>query len=596
MQPRLPLAAGIVAVCAFVSFAGPWPLDRAVSATAPLMRQARLVDAAQPAADATATANPTATATTADTAPAGASSTPTATADADPTSPTEPSATATESGTGTDGTTAPSPSEPAAGPTDDAEDPATDTDPRPNIVLITSDDQTEYDMRWMPKTRRLLGRAGVTFTDSVSPHPLCCPARAEILTGQFAQNNGVRTNKGIYGGYDALRRKRQTIGAWLQDAGYRTMFTGKFLNQYDGGDVRGWDEWHTFVGSGVYRYYDYEVSHNGEVRAYHDLHQADFLARQSVRSIREFTRGDRPFFIWQSHVAPHGACVPDRETSCWTLPVPATRHQDTLGGISPPSFTDPAFDELDIGDKPAYLQELPLATPRKLRKTRALFQARIESLQSVDEAVARTARALRTVGELDNTLILFTSDNGYLLGEHRYTGKVMPYERSLQVPLLMRGPGVPEGTRRHQQVATIDLAPTFLDAAGAEATLPVDGRSLLPLARAESAPGYDTLLIQAGPQTAVDNDFGGWFYRGVRTGRYTYVEYPRFGTELYDRLRDPHQLRNVAGDAAYGQVEAELARRTRVLEACSGASCRTDFGPVPHPEADAPRALSRRRG
>jgi N-acetylglucosamine-6-sulfatase len=578
MQLRLPLAAGLTAVCAFVGFAGPWApgTDRAVSAPAPVMRQSRLVHG-DPSPDPSAIgphrrATPTSR-------PQGSGSAATSTPDAEPTPTSEPSNTATATPEARQTT------DPDAEPTAQTGRPTTDTrtDTRPNIVLITSDDQAEYDMRWMPRTRRLLGRAGVTFTDSVSPHPLCCPARAEILTGQFAQNNGVRTNKGIHGGYGALRSKGKTIGAWLQDAGYRTMFAGKFLNMYGGGDVRGWDEWHAFVGSGVYRYYDYEVSHNGEVRSYHDLHQADFLARQTVRSIEQFARDDRPFFIWQSHVAPHGACVPNNETGCWTAPVPAARHRNTLGGTLPPSFRDAAYNEVGIGDKPSFLADLDLATPRRIRKTQALFQARIESLQSVDEAVARTVRALRDAGELQNTLVLFTSDNGYLLGEHRYTGKVMPYERSLQVPLLMRGPGVPRHTRRHQQVATIDLAPTFLDAAGAQATLRVDGRSLLRLARSERARGYDTLLIQAGPQTAVDNDFGGWFYRGVRTARYTYVDYPRFGTELYDRLRDPHQLRNVADDRDYRRVAAELARRTRTLGECSGASCRVRFGPVPRP-------------
>jgi N-acetylglucosamine-6-sulfatase len=585
MQPRLPVAAGIAAVCAFVGFVGPWAPERAVSAPAPLTRQARLVADDRPAADTTAT-DPDATPT-----PSARPATP----DEAPTPATGPSPAATSTGTdgtegtdgthGTAGTDGPSPSESATQPADDSSaGPGTETraDRRPNIVLITSDDQAEYDMRWMPKTRRLLGRAGVTFTDSVSPHPLCCPARAEILTGQFAQNNGVRTNKGLHGGYGALHTKQQTIGSWLRTAGYRTMFTGKFLNMYRGGHVPGWDEWHPFVGAGVYRYYDYQVSHNGDVRWYHDLHQADFLARQTVRSLRQFATDDRPFFVWQSHVAPHGACVPLDETGCWTLPVPARRHQGTLGGFRPPSFTHPAYDEADVSDKPSLLSDLHLGSRRRIA---ALFQARIEALQSVDEAVARTVRTLRDLGELQNTLILFTSDNGYLLGEHRYTGKVMPYERSLQVPLLMRGPGVPQGIRRHQQVATIDLAPTFLDAAGAEATLPMDGRSLLPLGRSARARGYDTLLIQAGPQTPEDYDFGGWFYRGVRTARYTYAHYPRYGVELYDRLLDPHQLRSVAGEPAYRRVEAELARRTRVLEGCSGGSCRARFGPLPRPKA-----------
>jgi N-acetylglucosamine-6-sulfatase len=454
---------------------------------------------------------------------------------------------------------------------------------RPNIVLITTDDQNASDMRWMPRTRRLLGDAGVTFTDSISPHPLCCPARAEMLTGQFAQNNGVRTNDGRYGGWPSLDDKAQTIGRWLQDAGYRTMFTGKFLNQYDGQDVAGWDQWHAFVGAGVYSYYDFTVSHNGRRRFHGGIHQADFLAARTVTGIRRFSDADHPFFIWQSHVAPHGACLPDREPSCWTHPVPARRHDGDLGRARPPAFGDPSFNERDLSDKPSYVREWKRMDRRAIAETRRLHVARVETLRGVDAAVAKTLRALRTAGELRSTLVLFTSDNGYLLGEHRIKDKDVPYEPALRVPLLMRGPGVPEGVRRHQQVATVDLAPTVVDAAGTTATRVMDGRSLLPLARTARTNGYGTLLIQGGPRTD-RKDPSGWFYRGVRTRRYTFVKYPRYRTELYDRLRDPHQLHNLARDRRYRDVRAALAQRARALRDCSGASCRRPFAPLPRPQ------------
>lgn len=473
---------------------------------------------------------------------------------------------------------------PRSGPSGDA---AVETAPsqrsRPNIVLITTDDEADYDMRWMPRTRKLLGKAGVTFSDSVSPHPLCCPARAEILTGQFAQNNGVRTNEGHkHGGFRAMRSYRDTIAPWLQAAGYKTAFVGKFLNGYRSTSplVPGWNEWHPLLEDmGAYRYYDFSVRHNRRIRHYRNVHVSDLLASQTESLVRRFARQEEPFFLWQSHVAPHGACVPGGGGSCWGPPVPARRHQDMLGGVRPPSFGDPSFLEADVTDKPVYLRGLSVSSQRRA-SMREHFVRRVQSLQSVDQAVARTIRVLRSTGELRNTLVVFTSDNGYLLGEHRWTGKDVPYEQSLQVPLLVRGPGLPKGITRHDTVATVDLAPTFVQAADAAPTVPLDGRSLMPLARSAPAKGWRTLLIQNGPRLGEDDD-AEWSYRGVRTRRYTYVEYSRFGTELYDRRRDPHQLRNVAGRRDYRNVERELRRRTRVLKRCSGDECRRDFGPLP---------------
>jgi arylsulfatase A-like enzyme len=455
--------------------------------------------------------------------------------------------------------------------------------PRPNIVLITTDDEADDDMRWMPRTRRLLGRAGVTFRDSVSPHPLCCPARAEILTGQFAQNNGVRTNEGQpHGGFRAMNSYRDTIGPWLQAAGYRTAFVGKFLNGYRSTSPRvpGWNQWHPLLEDmGAYRYYDFATRDNDVVRRHPKVHVSDFIAADTARLVRRFAAQRRPFFIWQSHVAPHGACVPRGDASCWGPPVPAQRHSSMFEGVRPPSFDDPAFLEQDVADKPAYLKGLSTSSQRR-EAIRQNFVRRIQSLQSVDQAVARTIRVLRRTGELRNTVVLFTSDNGFLLGEHRWTGKDVPYEPSLQVPLLVRGPGLPRGVTRTATVATVDLAPTFVELAHARPTVPLDGRSLLGVARHRAATGWTSLLIQDGRRLG-ERPGVGWSYRGVRTPRYTYVEYSRYGSELYDRRLDPHQLTNVAGRLAYRAVERELRRRAHALRGCSGRGCRRDFGPLP---------------
>ena len=461
---------------------------------------------------------------------------------------------------------------------------ATTPDTRPNIVLITTDDETMTDMRWMPRTRHLIGDAGVTFPNMLSPHPLCCPARAEILTGQYAQNNGVRSNSlKTLGGFHRLDNAN-TIATWLRAARYQTAFVGKYLNEYteDDGLQPGWEIFNPTV-KNVYGYFDYTMFNNGDPEHYTRLHNADLVGEKTVDYIHRFAGAGRPFFIWASQVAPHGACVPKQELTCWQPPIPAARHAHLFSHERSPSLQDPAFDEADMTDKPAGLRDNPLLAPDEVNQE---FRERIRSLQAVDEAVADTVRALRDTGELDNTIIMFTTDNGYLLGEHRYMFKNVPYEQAVNVPLLVRGPGIPAGQTRDQTVATIDLAPTMLQAADAAATVPVDGRSILPILSDPSTPGYDTVLIQSGPLGPGEVNYG-WHYRGVRTSRYTYAHYPSLGfTELYDRLRDPAELTNLAGDPGYAAVQAELERRARLLGACSGTECRPDFGPMPSPATD----------
>jgi arylsulfatase A-like enzyme len=253
--------------------------------------------------------------------------------------------------------------------------------------------------------------------------------------------------------------------------------------------------------------------------------------------------------------------------------------------VRPPSFDDPAFLERDLSDKPAYMAKVGHPSRDALR---ILFRRRIQALQAVDDAVASTVAALSESGVLANTYIFFTSDNGYLMGEHDYRGKVLAFEESLQVPLLVRGPGLPEDVVRHDTVATVDLAPTFVSIAEAQATVPMDGRNLLPVLQRPAAHGWETILVQAGPREgtpldATGADPSGWFFRGVRTKRYTFVDYPRYRTELYDRRTDPAQLRNVAGLPKYRAVRRALARRTTVLSDCAGDSCHRTFAPVPAP-------------
>lgn len=452
-----------------------------------------------------------------------------------------------------------------------AEQPSSDrpAGSQPNILLITTDDMNASDLEWMPFTTRLLAEQGVSLDRFLSNHPLCCPARAEILTGLYGHNSGVVDNeRSRFGGYQALRRPGQHIGRWLKDAGYATAFVGKYLNgwEFRKPRQRGWTVFNP-IARGVYSPYDITMFRDGNERRYRGVHTSDLVGRFTIRYMERFVRQGRPFFIWASQLAPHGMFV-DGE---WTTPVPARRHRDAYPGAVPPSLAKPSFNEADISDKPAWVQQQP---PVSVESQTQWHQQRIRSLMSVDEQVRAAVRSLRGLGVLDDTYVVFTSDNGYLMGEHRLGEKNVPYEAALRVPLLVRGGDLPAGVTRRGLYGLVDLAPTFLDMAGADGPrrVEVDGRSMLGSLR-DGRPGYRSYLIQASgwkqkPGTK-------WWWRGVATQRFVFARYDDGFVELYDLRDDPYQLDNVAVRPEYARVVERLSQRLGELRRCSGQSCQS---------------------
>lgn len=434
---------------------------------------------------------------------------------------------------------------------------------RPNVVLITADDMALTDLRWMPWTRRLVGRSGVELTNFLSNHPICCPARAEILTGQYGHNNGVHDNDGSYGGYQALRDPADTVGAWMQRAGYRTAFVGKYLNGWEAAPrlEAGWTAFNPLL-RGVYRYYDFTLYRDGYPKRMRGTHSNEVIGRFTRTYVKRFSRSGSPFFVWASPVAPHNRM----SDSGWRPPAAVKRHRQLFSKLLPPSFDHPGFNERDVSDKPPYIAR---REPVPLRRARIDHRWRVRSLQSLDEQVRRIVRTLRATGELSDTYVFFTSDNGYMLGEHRMYGKNLPYEESLKVPLLVRGPGLDGGAVRAAQYGLVDLAPTFLAIADASpGNRLMDGRSMLGTLRTGGG-GYRDYLIQAGTRDRP------WWWRGVRSNRFVYVRYASGFEELYDLRADPAQLTNVASTPAYAAVRGRFAARLDELVACSGRSCWT---------------------
>jgi arylsulfatase A-like enzyme len=451
---------------------------------------------------------------------------------------------------------------------------------RPNVVLILTDDMRAGDLAYLPKTRRLLGRAGATYTNALSPHPMCCPARAELVTGQYAQNNGVRHNAGPYGGFPALTRKDNTLGLWLDRAGYRTFYTGKYLNGYEN-TARprpdGWTRWDPTV-EGIYGYGVLSPLefHDGDVAQ--GRYVTHVFGDRTGRAIRDFSESGDPFLLFVNHLAPHDTVgVHDGNRR----PIPEEKYEDLYADLRPDAATKPSYAETRLGDLPADMR----APTRSFRRGEVpeLFRDRIRALRSVDDSVARTVRQLRDAGELANTYVVFTSDNGYLLGEHSRIGKNSVYAEALRVPLLVRGPGIAAGSVRRSPVTLLDLVRSIVGWTGARPGRRLDG---LGLDRASRGRHRDTILILTGDE--VGDSTPGLDYRGVVTRRYTYAVHagdPTVGV-LFDRRRDPYELRNRFRDPAYAKIRRELQRRTRTLSDCSGArDCNRVFGPLPAPAA-----------
>jgi N-acetylglucosamine-6-sulfatase len=466
---------------------------------------------------------------------------------------------------------------------------------RPNIVVFMTDDETVAELGGMPHTRRLIERQGVRFARSYVSYPVCCPSRATYLTGQYAHNHGVM---GLYpptGGYGRFD-KRNALPVWLQRAGYHTAHLGKFLNGYgdqEPADVPpGWSDWHATVDYSTYKMWGYTINDNGRMRTYGRtfdenprLYQTDVLARKAAAIVVRQASRPQPLFLSLNFLAPHHEAR-SIQTRTHQLVRPAPRHRRALASAALAHAA--SFNEADMSDKPRFLRRHthPL-TARDVAAIQRDARARRAALLAADDGVARVVSAVRRAGELNNTYFVFTSDNGYMQGEHRVrSGKMLPYEPSTQVPLLVSGPGIPAGRVSRELVANIDLAPTILQLAGATAGKTVDGRSLLPFAHNPALRTARAILHETGGQKYVgpaEQDERTnvrrpmkriLTYQAVRTARWLYVRWHDGARELYDLENDPDELRSLHAGRAHRHVLRVLARRLRALATCAGDSCR----------------------
>jgi arylsulfatase A-like enzyme len=465
---------------------------------------------------------------------------------------------------------------------------------RPNIVLIMDDDQSVNLQQFLTKTNAAIASKGVTFDNSFVNYSLCCPSRSTMLTGQYAHNHGVRGNQLPTGGYSKLAPTLgNSLPVWLQRSGYYTAHIGKFLNGYgttspDTEVPPGWNEWYgsldnpdSFTG-GTYTAYGYTLNENGAVVHYGSTpdavdpptYQTDIYSQKAADFIRRVAPSRKPFYLSVAPRDPHGEAA---SCNCaGDSPRAAPRYEGKLAGLEVPR--DPSFNEANVSDKPSNIKNLPSLTPAQIANVDARYRARAEAVLGVDDLVQNVVSTLKASGELKNTVLIFTSDNGFFHGEHRVPqGKVRVYEPSIRVPLLIRAPGMPKGVHRRQLVGNVDLAPTILDFANAKPGRKEDGMSLAPIMQGKrDFPGrameLETFFT---PDTTEDPEDPPLNYQGVRTDRYLYNVYGTGEQELYDLRTDPFELQNQSGNPVYAQAQGALQRLLSSEARCAGKACRS---------------------
>ncbi len=486
----------------------------------------------------------------------------------------------------------------------------------PNIIVIPTDDLAVWDLdaealEKMPNIREELIGKGTTFENSFVTNSVCCPSRATTLRGQYSHNHQVLSNGPPLGGAERFRISGgddSTAATWLQEEGYRTAFFGKYLNAYYGDYVPpGWDEWYGVSGN----FLSNDLNENGVTISYDpDRYHLDDVLSEKASDYVERTSGadppffttDRPFLMWIGTKAPHQPATP------------APRHEDEFQDVELPH--PPSFDEEDVSDKPRWIRDNPPLGEDQIAYMEELRKKRLRSMLAVDDMVGDLFDSLRESGELDDTYVFFTSDNGFHLGQHRLgAGKWTAYEEDIRVPLIVRGPGVPEGETLPHMVLNNDLAPTFADLAGVDPPDFVDGRSLVPLLDGSPTPEEDwrqrflveavaerggvprppfvnesevTPLVSGDPlprnwrrtssaRAESSEEWGRPWLKALRTKEHLFVEYKTGEHELYDLRTDPHQLDNFY-DRAPGDLLRRLNAQLDSLRQCEAEGCRAAEG------------------
>jgi N-acetylglucosamine-6-sulfatase len=470
---------------------------------------------------------------------------------------------------------------------------------RPNIVFVLTDDLATNLLQFMPHVLQMQ-KDGVTFRNYFVTDSLCCPSRASIFTGRYPHDTGVYRNFGPDGGYETFRSRgleRTTFAVALTAAGYRTAMIGKYLNRYrpeqGSPEAPGWTKW-AVAGNG-YKGFNYTLNQDGSLVRY-GQNPSDYLtdvaSAQAVQFIKQ--SGHTPFMLEVATFAPHRPATP------------APRDANGFLGLRAPQT--PAFGVAPDTSAPPWLKDIPDLSDRDIARIDQEFRRRAQAVQAVDKMIGDLLAALAQTGEANNTIFIFSSDNGYHMGDHRLLpGKQTAFDTDIHVPLIVTGPGIRPGGTVDEITQNIDLCPTFEDIAGVTPPRNVDGSSLLPLLYGQSVPEWRTVALveHHGPMIRTDEDpdamdfqadifadrggarhrrpgaYGDGrrhgnppSYEAVRSARWVYVEYQDGVKEFHDLTADPYELRNSFSALAEIQKSALHALVSAIQNCHDAGSCR----------------------
>src|SRR5690349_3301090 len=460
-----------------------------------------------------------------------------------------------------------------------SESPARAASKRPNIVFVLTDDLSWDLVRFMPHVQAMQ-KDGVTFSRYYVTDSLCCPSRSSIFSGRFPHNTGVFTNMAPDGGFGVFNGRGEEKSTWatsLQAAGYRTAMMGKYLNGYEpAGLVKGkplyippgWNEWDV-AGNG-YPEFNYNLNENGKLVHYAGQPQdylTDVISGKAVSFINQAAADKRPFAIELATFAPHSPFTP------------APRDANDFPGLTAPR--DPSFNTPNT-NAPRWLAARHKLTPKQVTAIDIRYRFRARAVQAVDDMIASIESTLQARGIADNTYIVFSSDNGFHMGQHELAqGKMTAFETDIRVPLMVVGPGVPSGKTISAIAENIDLRPTFSDLAGARIPANVDGHSLVSLIHGGSTKDWrhSALVEHHGPDRAKNDpdapppgSGNPTSYEALRSGDFVYVEYKDGEREYYNLKRDPYERHNTYKRLKPKQ-RTRLHNALRKIERCKGNAC-----------------------
>ncbi len=434
---------------------------------------------------------------------------------------------------------------------------------RLNFVFILSDDERAQGNAVMTNVQHMLAKHGVTFTNFNVTTSECGPSRASILSGQYSHHTGVKDNFGPHG-YPAFDSSSD-LATWLHKDGYETALVGKYLNDYslDGNNAipPGWSDWQAMDSVPLEKYYDYNVNENGRI-VHYGTAPSDYSTTVLTKRALAFLRtARRPFFLYFAPVAPH---------------LPAIPAPQDIGALDKlPVFRSRSLNQVNVSSYPWASYHSRSLTKAGVDYTDDVRRHQLESLLSLDRSVGQIVDTLARRHELDRTVIVYTSDNGFLWGEHRLGGKLWPYEPSTNVPLIVRTPWkTANGTRNTKPVLNIDFASTISQLAGIAPPLPQDGTSFAPMLRGKVIPWRRAYIIEYLGKNKLRRG-GPPPYVALKTPDYLYVKYLYHGwQELYNLRTDPWELRNVVAEPRYATTVTILRRQLHRLYTAPPVSAR----------------------